>query len=280
MERDIQMDEFYDANESEFECDSWIEWFCVRTGGYFVEVPEEFIEDEFNLTGLANLVPYYRDALEMILDIESDEDNYGAPDETLVTQSAELLYGLIHQRYIITRAGLEDMLNKLEQGHFGTCPRVFCRRCIVVPCGRYDYPGLDTLKLYCPNCQDLYNPTNSRYSTIDGAYFGTTFPHLFFHTYPELLPKTNTNKCYVPRIFGFRVSEKSRSGPRMEWLRKKPLEKGELDKVESDYESSDREMPDGTLEDDEERDNLDDIEEDTKNTSENTQLGTQHRVNR
>jgi len=37
---------------------------------YFTEVAEEFIEDDFNLTGLNFLVPFYKEALEMILDIE------------------------------------------------------------------------------------------------------------------------------------------------------------------------------------------------------------------
>lgn len=39
---------------------------------------------------------------------------------------------------------------------------------------------------------------------VDGAYFGTTFPHLFLMTYGNLLP-TQATKTYVPRIFGFKV---------------------------------------------------------------------------
>lgn len=49
----------------------WIAWFCSLTGHhYFVEVAEEFIEDDFNLTGLNSIVPFYKEALEMILDLE------------------------------------------------------------------------------------------------------------------------------------------------------------------------------------------------------------------
>lgn len=36
----------------------------------FAEVSEDFIEDDFNLTGLSQLVPFYKEALEMILDVE------------------------------------------------------------------------------------------------------------------------------------------------------------------------------------------------------------------
>jgi casein kinase II subunit beta len=37
---------------------------------YFTEVPESFIEDQFNLTGLHTQVPFYAEALTMILDGE------------------------------------------------------------------------------------------------------------------------------------------------------------------------------------------------------------------
>jgi Casein kinase II regulatory subunit len=37
---------------------------------YFTEVPESFIEDQFNLTGLNGQVPFYHEALSMILDGE------------------------------------------------------------------------------------------------------------------------------------------------------------------------------------------------------------------
>lgn len=39
---------------------------------------------------------------------------------------------------------------------------------------------------------------------IDGAYFGTTFPHLFLMTYGHLKPQKAT-QSYVPRVFGFKL---------------------------------------------------------------------------
>ena len=63
-----------------------------------------------------------------------------------------------------------------------------------------------TVKLYCPRCEDIYNPKSSRHGAIDGAYFGTSFPHMLFQVHSNYLPSKNTER-YVPRIFGFKVHE-------------------------------------------------------------------------
>jgi len=95
-----------------------------------------------------------------------------------------------------------------------------------------------------------------------GAFFGTTFPHLFFQSYRELAPApfykpqtgptaptspqetnfTNPNphggqkraagKVYTPKIYGFRVSDHAKNGPRMQWMRMRPLLPDELDMVD------------------------------------------------
>ena len=41
---------------------------------------------------------------------------------------------------------------------------------------------------------------------IDGAFFGSTFPHLFLQTYGELRPQRCTRR-YIPRVFGFKVHQ-------------------------------------------------------------------------
>ncbi|KAG5220694.1 casein kinase regulatory [Salix suchowensis] len=172
---------------------TWISWFCSLPGHeYFCEVTEDFIEDDFNLTGLNGMVPFWKEAMEMVLD-----DASKIPDVSIVESSAELLYGLVHQRFILTRAGLQAMVEKYESGIFGSCPRVYCVGTKVVPCGKSDMPGFDTVKLFCPNCNDIYVPlaadskvilTVSTSITLPGAFFGTTFAHLFFQSYRELAP--------------------------------------------------------------------------------------------
>jgi casein kinase II subunit beta len=318
--------------------ESWISSFCSLVGHeYFAEVSEDFIEDDFNLTGLQSQVPMYKDALEMILDVEpSETGSSGISDEeeeeeddgllgeeqdeprprrtspetrrhmransdaSVIESSAELLYGLIHARFITSRPGIQQMLEKYEIGHFGHCPRVFCSSAKVLPVGRTDTPGQETVKLFCPSCLDIYTPPNSRFQAVDGAFFGTTFGCLFFMTFPDLdlspqrqrhrteeesaqqnntdtvtasrsssltlpsapgvpptpqyptrkeepivlpeqpstingmatsnvAPGLGKGRIYEPRIYGFRVSERAKSGPRMKWLRSKPLDINELD---------------------------------------------------
>jgi casein kinase II subunit beta len=338
----MQITESDSISDSGTESLTWISWFCSLPGHeYFAEVSEDFIEDDFNLTGLNALVPFYKEALEMILDVEPQEDSLKIPDVSIVESSAELLYGLIHQRYILTKQGLQQMVSRNERqrpdagcecliltslsllspppqvekydaGHFGYCPRVFCHSHPVLPCGRSDLPGLDTVKLFCANCIDCYAPPSSRFHGVDGAFFGTTFPHLLFQCYREIAPsiiappgsnanslnlwstsarggeteqvqgteaasnndvdlqmgsgatvaETSTSteqqqtssstsnayghhstssslqssalnssltgqkepsaRLYTPRIYGFRVSELAKSGPRMRWLRMRP----------------------------------------------------------
>lgn len=47
----------------------------------------------------------------------SDEDTSKIPDVSIVEASAELLYGLIHQRFIITRVGLQAMVSRFRIRH-------------------------------------------------------------------------------------------------------------------------------------------------------------------
>jgi casein kinase II subunit beta len=339
---DIALDEELEMSSSSQAPESWISAFCSLVGHeYFAEVSEDFIEDDFNLTGLQSQVPMYKEALEMILDVEPEDNSEDGEDEeeeedededemhdgpdgvgrgyrraadaaaaaaerrhlrmasdlSVIESSAEMLYGLIHQRFITSRQGIQQMAEKYELGHFGHCPRVYCHGAKVLPVGCSDIPGQETVKLFCPSCLDVYSPPNSRFQTVDGAFFGTTFGCLFFMTFPELevggpkppppidpspstasphnnntrsssltsqpitgpsshtqapngiqqpppqpetingvapknlAPGLGPGNIYEPRIYGFRVSEVAKTGPRMKWLRSRPLDVNELDEV-------------------------------------------------
>jgi len=185
---------------------SWIQWFCsLRGNELFCEVDEDYIEDDFNLSGLSSQVPYYDYALDMILDNDPPHDVLLTDQQhELLESAAEMLYGLIHARYIVTARGLSAMLEKLKNAEFGRCPRCSCEDQPCLPVGSSDVPGQSTVKIFCPKCDDIFHPRSEYQSSIDGAYFGTTFPHLLLMTYPSYRPPKNSRQ-YVPRVFGFKL---------------------------------------------------------------------------
>lgn len=179
--RDSSGDESGSESESDIseEEQSWISWFCsIRGNEFFCEVDEDYIQDEFNLTGLSAEVPYFDYALDTILDVDSpnckcfrhtrspengivgassrspvnigdrpvgftgwhmpplvvsaarsplpSDHSVALPvlalaaaaemlsedQQETVDAAAELLYGLIHARYILTSKGLAAMVRR------------------------------------------------------------------------------------------------------------------------------------------------------------------------
>jgi len=189
---------------------SWISWFCsLRGNEFFCEVDEDYIQDAFNLTGLNGLVPYYDYALDMVLDVEIPmEDSLTEEQQEIVESAAEMLYGLIHARYIVTNRGMHAMYEKYRTASFGRCPHVFCQGQPVLPVGLSDLPRNYTVNVFCPRCHGLYFPKSTRQANVDGAYYGTTFPHLFLMTHPDLIPNKPTQQ-YRPRVYGFKIHQTS-----------------------------------------------------------------------
>lgn len=269
MSHEFIDDNSYSSEEDTETYDEWIPSFCSRFGHeYFCQVPTDFIEDDFNMTSLSQEVPYYRQALDMILDLEamSDEEaeeelgqdvnmenpnananvsaaattggvggasgnrnNTKIVNRSIIEHAAEQLYGLIHARYILTKPGLQAMAEKFDHKQFGTCPRYYCNGMQLLPCGLSDTIGKSTVRLYCPSCQDLYLPQSSRYLSLEGAYWGTSFPGVFLKHFKELedYVERKSKESYELKVFGFRINEQAVSGQRMKWLRQYPSSKQE-----------------------------------------------------
>ncbi|KAJ3439468.1 casein kinase ii subunit beta [Anaeramoeba flamelloides] len=188
---------------------TWVSWYCSQKGKeFFCEVREWYYTDNFNLTGLSNFIPYYSLALSLIRSEEynRDFDQLSQEQIAIVDRAAEVLYGLIHARFIVTTTGIQLMLKKYRKAKFGTCPRVYCENQPTLPIGLSDIVGQYSLKLFCPRCQRVYIPTNPEHRKIDGAYFGTTFAHSLLNSNKDVLPFQPTHR-YIPRIYGFKLSK-------------------------------------------------------------------------
>ncbi|KAL2962472.1 hypothetical protein AAZX31_17G144800 [Glycine max] len=160
--------EVSDVSVSEGDDTSWISWFCnLRGNEFFCEVDDDFVQDDFNLCGLSSQVPYYDYALDLILDVESSHgDTFTEDQNELIESAAEMLYGLIHARYILTSKGMAAMLHKYKNYDFGRCPRVFCSGQPCLPVGQSDVPRSSTVKIYCPRCEDIYYPKSKYQGSI------------------------------------------------------------------------------------------------------------------
>ncbi|KAJ5482232.1 Casein kinase IIregulatory subunitalpha-helical [Penicillium sp. IBT 31633x] len=196
------MEDFNSETDSDY-TSYWRDWFVSSRGNeYFCEIDEDYLTDRFNLTGLNTEVSYYQYALDLVTDVfdlDADDDL-----REQIEKSARHLYGLVHARYIVTTRGLAKMLEKYKKSDFGKCPRVMCDGHALLPLGESDLPNISTVKLYCPKCEDIYNPKSTRHSSIDGAYFGTSFHSILFQVYPALNPEKSSRR-YEPRIYGFKV---------------------------------------------------------------------------
>ncbi|XP_063909777.1 casein kinase II subunit beta-like isoform X1 [Zophobas morio] len=181
---------------------SWIEAFCAQEHHtFFCEVSKAFMLDPLNLAGLPRYVRHFKEALNVIEDntllIKIDDPNERVQAIAKIGKYAKTLYGLIHARYILTEPGIDQMCEKFRRGDFGYCPRVYCKFQKVLPIGLSDDPGKDSVKLYCPKCMEVFNI--ERYKHIDGAFFGTRFPHVFFMVLPDQRPPPPKKK-YIPSM--------------------------------------------------------------------------------
>ncbi|KAJ3138491.1 casein kinase 2 regulatory subunit, partial [Physocladia obscura] len=178
----------------------------------------DYINDRFNLTGLGAEVPRYSEAYALLTDSLEADDNEDEATRVEIESSARHLYGLLHARFVVTGRGLVKMFEKLRHAEFGRCPRVLCHNQAVLPIGLADVAGLRAVMLYCPRCEDVYAPPARRHALVDGAYFGTSFPHMLLQVYPQLMP-TKPNDRYIPRIFGFKIHQTADEQRKQDQLR-------------------------------------------------------------
>ena len=214
---DLNDQEFPDENQQEdddgdsqsdhrfpyVEDNSWIHWFCKLDGNeFFVEIDEDFIKNKKNLIGIK-----CKNFLKTLLSTKTKNDNMQNENLEEELQEIKEIYGLIHKRFITTSKGLRLMREKFLNGVFGKCPRVVCDKQVLIPIGLSEDLKYSKVKVYCPICCQVYKPARikGRSVSLDGAFFGTSYAHIFFMNFPDLVPKLRYEKKYIPKIYGFRI---------------------------------------------------------------------------
>jgi len=184
---------------------TWIEWYCrLRGNEFFVEVDDEYVQDDFNLTGLSQIVPYYDDALSIILD-EDEQDQFNEEDGPMLEGATQMLYGLIHARFLQTNRGIQALYDKYSTGIYGICWNEACEKekRYVIPVGS-DVVGQSSVSVFCPSCGECYTPRAPKLQIIDGAYFGSSAAHMLTLQQASSIPNGTTSP-YVPLLYGFRI---------------------------------------------------------------------------
>lgn len=176
--------------------ETWISRFHNRSeNSGLIMIHDSFLQDKFNLVGLMRYISNLSRSFDVIKNKMPSRNK----------KEEALLYYLVHQRYILTNAGMEKMLERVIQHFYGDCRRMGCEDIPLIPLGLSNNPKISSVKLYCYNCNNVFDPDNSL-SGLDGCSFGSSFAHLLILTHKENFPKKKYGN-YIPRIFGFRIYE-------------------------------------------------------------------------
>uniref|UniRef100_A0A1I8FNG9 Casein kinase II subunit beta n=1 Tax=Macrostomum lignano TaxID=282301 RepID=A0A1I8FNG9_9PLAT len=183
---------------------NWIAEFCDRPGNEFFCKTRTTSGTAFNLTGLGTAVPNYHRAMKLLLDgpeqLDLASDDPQAGDSAAECRAAVRLDSrALHH----VRPGHPQMVAKWMLGHFGVCRRVFCRKNSGFSC-LSDIPGGGHGKGVLPPLHGGVRPQLSRHLHVDGAYFGTGFPHLLFLSIRNAGPSRQPIS-FAPSLYGFKI---------------------------------------------------------------------------
>ena len=166
-----------------------------------VQVPIEYIEEQVKDEKLLKLIPNRDAAIKLLLNNEI----LNRESQAIIEQSALLLYGLIHARFILTEKGKHAIFMKYLKNTYSPCPRSLCHGCECLPYGNSSSPGEMGMRWFCPNCGDIYLPTKvEKNAMIDGAFFGPKYIIQLINEHPDIVPKEQP-EVFEPRIFGFKL---------------------------------------------------------------------------
>lgn len=185
---------YINSDTDEGSDDTWISNFLKRPENVgLLTIQDSFLQDKFNMVGLLKHIPNLNRCFDTI---KNDSSSKYEREETL-------LYYLLHQRYVLSMTGMTKMVERISKNFYGECRRMGCEDYPLIPFGLSNNPRISSVKLYCHNCNNVFDPENTL-SSLDGCAFGNTFPHLLTLTYRDKFCKKKYG-IYVPRIFGFKI---------------------------------------------------------------------------
>jgi len=178
------------------EDDFWIIRFMShRKNRYLDRIQDSFVQDRFNFHGFKEKIEEFEKAYLAIRD--------KIPSRDFATES--LVYLLAHQRYIYTKTGLDNILDKVLNKEYGICNKLGCKDIPYIPTGLVNEPGKLGTRVYCFNCEGIYEP-HGTLKHLDGCAWGIGFAHYLILNYPYHFERRERVE-YVPRVFGFQLAE-------------------------------------------------------------------------
>ncbi|OHT13645.1 Casein kinase II regulatory subunit family protein [Tritrichomonas foetus] len=188
--------------------EKWIDSYLKRPNAkLLIRVDDEFLQNTFNITGIKPKMRYFNPAYELIRR-NTITSARGEIDRETASEEAEILYGYIHARFLLTKPGMQQMFEKYQNNEFQQCPRVYCRATQCIPFGISEEYGEKKVKMFCPCCRDIYDVIDPDTKNLDGSSFGPSWVHMFLQKYPTIVPK-DPPRVYVPKIYGFRICHSS-----------------------------------------------------------------------
>jgi casein kinase II subunit beta len=191
---------------------SWVDYFCSESHGrYFVKIESSYLTDNFNFFGLRGKTrespQTFRYAIEAIRGPYIPPDRRPEDWPPDVEHAAVHLYGLLHARFLLSHNALSQMYEKYVRGEFPRCPRTCCDCQVCLPFGLSEEVGVSVLRMFCPRCKEVYVSDDRISESIDGAYFGSSWVHLFLQKYERESRAVSRGELKKPkiRLFGFKI---------------------------------------------------------------------------
>ncbi|OHT14846.1 Casein kinase II subunit beta [Tritrichomonas foetus] len=183
----------------------WIDWFLAHPfAKYFVRIDDSYIQNASNFEDLKNSFDLFDICYSLICGKYIPREKLPSEWPNNIDESGMILYGLIHSRYIQTDQGIEKMYQKFIENSFEKCPRTLCHGIHCLPIGYSNEFGQEPLKMFCPNCGDIYYVDDEDCDCVDGACFGCDYLPIFLEKHRDVVPEALPEK-YVVTLFGYRL---------------------------------------------------------------------------